>query len=84
MLTKQDWRLLNNTSALATQVFNKNYYERGTFTEAKLRASPSLIWRSIWRPKNLLIEGLRWRVCNEKSINIWNNRWLPTSCYFIR
>jgi hypothetical protein len=38
----------------------------------------SYAWRSIWQARELLSQGLIWRVGNGKSIEIWEDRWLPT------
>lgn len=39
---------------------------------------PSFIWRSIFGARELLKEGLIWRVGDGRSIRIWGDRWLPT------
>jgi hypothetical protein len=38
----------------------------------------SYTWRSIWQAKELLSQGLIWRVGDGKSIKIWEDCWLPT------
>lgn len=38
---------------------------------------PNFVWRSIWGGKALLLEGLKWRVGDGRSINVWEDAWLP-------
>jgi hypothetical protein len=45
---------------------------------ASLGNSPSFGWRSIWHARDLLSQGLLWRVGNGQSIKIWGDRWLPS------
>ncbi|KAG8501156.1 hypothetical protein CXB51_003244 [Gossypium anomalum] len=34
-------------------------------------------WRSIWGTRSVLESGMRWRIGDGKSVNIWNDAWLP-------
>ncbi|GLT61042.1 hypothetical protein SLA2020_337770 [Shorea laevis] len=38
---------------------------------------PSFAWRSICSARDLLQEGLLWRIGDGKSVNIWKDKWLP-------
>ncbi|XP_062015373.1 uncharacterized protein LOC133731938 [Rosa rugosa] len=40
---------------------------------------PSFLWRSIMEAREVLIQGLRWRVGNGENIEIWRDRWIPDS-----
>ncbi|KAH1113947.1 hypothetical protein J1N35_007325 [Gossypium stocksii] len=53
------------------------YYPQGEFMHAELGSYPSYTWRSIWGARHLLDEGIGWRIGDGKSINIWNDRWIP-------
>ena len=44
--------------------------------------NPSYAWRSIWNAMEIVHEGSRWRVGDGISINIWEDRWLPTPSTF--
>jgi hypothetical protein len=46
--------------------------------EANLRQTPSFAWRSILSSKDLIKEGLIWRIGNGRTIQIWGDKWLPT------
>jgi hypothetical protein len=39
---------------------------------------PSFAWRSIQGSRDLIKDGLIWRVGNGKKIRIWKDKWLPT------
>jgi hypothetical protein len=45
--------------------------------EASLGTKPSFVWRNIFNARELLQQGLLWRVGNGKSIKVWGKRWLP-------
>lgn len=85
ILAKQGWRLFIFPSSLVPQVINYKYFRRMNFMEAKLGANPSLIWRSILETSGLLVkEGLKRRVGNGDSINIWQDNWLIDLCFLSR
>ena len=44
--------------------------------------NPSYAWRSIWNAMEIVREGSRWTVGDGISINIWEDRWLPTPSTF--
>jgi hypothetical protein len=40
------------------------------------------VWRSLLSGRDLLNEGLVWRIGDGKKIQIWKDRWLPTPLSF--
>jgi len=78
MLAKQGWRILQNPSSLAAQILKAKYYPKSNFLEAPLGTRPSFIWRSILSARELLKQGLEWRIGDGKSIKVWGDKWLPT------
>ena len=68
LLAKQGWRLMQFPESLTTQIFKAKYFPRSLFKEAKLGSKPSFAWRSIFRARNLLIEGLMWRIGNGQGV----------------
>jgi len=78
LLAKQGWRLLTQTSSITAQIQKAKYFPLSNFLESNLGNRPSFIWRSIFGARELLKEGLIWRVGDGRSIKIWGDRWLPT------
>lgn len=76
MLGKQGWRFLINPNSLASKLYKARYFADTDFIHSKLGYNPSFIWRSIVEAKQLLLEGVRWRVGNGASINILQQPWL--------
>ncbi|KAI9162186.1 hypothetical protein LWI28_024695 [Acer negundo] len=81
-LAKQCWRLLKNPDSLAAKVLKGCYYKDGGFLEAGKCGSGSFVWNSLMWGKALLVEGVRWRVGNGKSIKIYKDKWIPRHSTF--
>jgi hypothetical protein len=77
LLAKQGWRLVQDPNSLVGRIFRAKYYHGVTFLEAKLGSRPSLAWRSILTARELLKDGLQWRVGDGKKIKIWLDKWIP-------
>ncbi|CAH9089844.1 unnamed protein product [Cuscuta epithymum] len=77
MLAKQSWRLFNHPESLVGKVYKARYFPKGDFLSAKIGNNPSFIWRSLFQTQDIIREGYKWRVGNGKSINIWDDPWLP-------
>lgn len=45
--------------------------------EASVGFRPSYSWRSICAARDVIRDGLRWRVGNGKSIRVWSDEWIP-------
>jgi hypothetical protein len=82
LLAKQGWRLLQNPDSLIAQVLKAKYFPQTSFLDADLGSRPSYMWRSLLSSKDLLKEGLVWRIGDGKKIQIWKDRWLPTPLSF--
>lgn len=39
---------------------------------------PSWAWSSLLKGRDILVRGLRWQVSDGKSINFWEDKWIPT------
>jgi hypothetical protein len=77
MLAKQGWRLIQNLESLVARIMKAKYYPNSNFLDAEIGRNPSYAWRSIWNSKNLLKEGLIWRVGDGTQIKIWEDPWIP-------
>ena len=81
-LAKQGWRLVQDPNSLLGSILKVKYFPRGTFLEAKVGSRPSFVWMSILAGRDLLQEGLFWRVGNGKQICIRRDKWLPRASTF--
>ena len=70
LLAKQAWRLLSNPTSLAAKVYKVRYYPDSTFLDAKLKANPSYVWRSIMGVQNLIHMGTKWRIGTREKVRI--------------
>lgn len=82
LLAKQGWRILKNPNSLLHSAFKVKYCAKTSFMDAQLGRNPSYVWRSVIVAQDIIDRGLRWNVGNSKTVNIWNDRWLPTSDTF--
>jgi hypothetical protein len=78
LLAKQGWRLVHDPNSLVAQVLKAKYFPQVSFLCFELVNKPSYVWRSLMSAKELLQEGLTWRIGDGRSIKIWQDRWLPT------
>ena len=76
MLAKQVWRLLKDQSSLFYRVFKAKYFPKGSILEASA-ANGSYAWQSILKARKVISMGMRWRIGDGKSIDIYKDNWLP-------
>ena len=79
LLAKQGWRLQTNQNSLVYHVLKARYFPQCDFIEATFGNNLSFVWRIIMSTRNLVREGVRWRVGNGSNIHIWEDKWLPSS-----
>ncbi|XP_042942922.1 uncharacterized protein LOC122277108 [Carya illinoinensis] len=69
-------------NSLASAVYREKYSKQSSLLEGKLGSKPSLIWKSICNARDLIKEGMGWRVGDGKKILIWGHKWLNTPTSF--
>jgi hypothetical protein len=79
LLAKQAWRPVSAPDSLCARVLRARYFKDGKFLSAGCPKRASYTWRSIVHGKELLKEGLIWRVGNGNNIEVWNQNWIPRS-----
>lgn len=70
MLGKQGWRLMSKPESLVTKVYKVRYFPKGDFLESENGYNPSFIWRSLWKAKDLVKFGTRWRIGSGTKVQI--------------
>jgi hypothetical protein len=64
LLAKQGWRILKFSESLVARVMKGKYFTNGNFLSAKLGSRPSYAWRSIFQARQVVEDGVLWRVGN--------------------
>lgn len=64
------------------KVLKALYFKKTDFLNAKLGHKPSFIWRSILWGRQMLHQGLRWRIGNGEQVKIYNCNWIPRPSTF--
>jgi hypothetical protein len=81
LLAKQAWRIITRPTSLCSQVLRARYFKGGDFLTASCHKASSFTWKSIVHGRELLQEGLVWRVGCGKDIDVWGDNWIPRSDY---
>ncbi|XP_050217619.1 uncharacterized protein LOC126668470 [Mercurialis annua] len=76
MLSRQAWRLHTNSDSLMSRVFKAKYFPKSSFLSATLRSNPSFVWRSIFATQEVMRKGIRLRIGNGETADIWRDPWL--------
>lgn len=76
LLGKQAWRFISSPTSLVSRLFKSRYFIKGSFFDAEMENNPSFIWRSILEAKDLIKEGMRWKIGSGQSIAIIGQPWL--------
>ena len=65
--------------SLVYRVFKARYFPNCGFVHASMGHNPSHVWRSILVAQEVVKKGIEWQVGNGSRIEIWRDKWLPTS-----
>lgn len=79
LLGKQGWRLSTQSEKLSSKIYKARYFFDCHFLDSQLGNNPSFVWRSIWEAKQVVREGVRWRVGDGNSIRILGQPWLQNA-----
>uniref|UniRef100_A0A453I588 Uncharacterized protein n=1 Tax=Aegilops tauschii subsp. strangulata TaxID=200361 RepID=A0A453I588_AEGTS len=79
LLAKQAWRILQYPTSLCARVLKARYFPDTTIMSATCPSGGSFTFRSILHGRDLMREGLVWRVGDGTSINIHHDNWIPRS-----
>ncbi|KAI5318714.1 hypothetical protein L3X38_038422 [Prunus dulcis] len=69
MVAKQAWRLLEKPNSLVDHIMKARYFPMGNCL--------SLVWRAIVWGRQVIDQGLVWRVSDGQSIRVFRDQWIP-------
>ena len=81
LLAKQVWHLLNNQDSLCYKVFKARSFPDCSILEAQEAKGGSFAWKSILSAREVVKQGLIWRIGNGANVSIKEDKWLPDPCY---
>jgi hypothetical protein len=71
--------MITNPSFLCSRVLSACYLKGGDVLTTSAPKSGSFTWKSILHGRDLLKEGLVWRIGNGQKIKVWEDNWIPRS-----
>uniref|UniRef100_A0A803P621 Reverse transcriptase domain-containing protein n=1 Tax=Cannabis sativa TaxID=3483 RepID=A0A803P621_CANSA len=83
LLAKQAWRLITHPTSMLCRLLKSRYFPLNSFQEASHGHSPSLSWQGILYGRELLLEGLRWKVGEGRNIQCGMDPWIPGNNFFL-
>ncbi|GMN47639.1 hypothetical protein TIFTF001_016825 [Ficus carica] len=69
-------------SSLMARVLKAKYISNSNFLEANIGNNASYVWRSIVSGRELLKEGLRWRIGDDKNVLVFKDPWISRPTLF--
>ncbi|XP_059629862.1 uncharacterized protein LOC132272787 [Cornus florida] len=75
------WRLEIGDNSLLVNTLKQRYFRHGTFLQSDCKRSASWIWKNLNATKPIINLGLRWRICDGQSVDIWSDPWLPGNAH---
>ncbi|KAK2423594.1 hypothetical protein QL285_034041 [Trifolium repens] len=76
MIAKQSWNIMTKPHSLVAKIYKARYFPNSSLFDSKIGHNPSYAWRGIWKARQILMYGCRWRIGNGTSINIMSEPWL--------
>ncbi|KAA3450197.1 reverse transcriptase [Gossypium australe] len=77
LLAKQVWHILVQPNCLLARILKACYFPHTDILSAKVGSNPTFTWRSICNSRDLIVDGMLWRIGKGNSVNIWDDPWLP-------
>lgn len=77
LLAKQVWRIISNPESIVAKVLKGRYFRHTGIMEAKVGNNPSFIWRSLLWSREIIEDGILWKISNGRKVSITKDRWIP-------
>ena len=82
LLTKLAWEVQKNEDKLWVKIFRRKYLKVGSFTNIRPPKQVSWICKSLFSCNKLIKKGMCYKVGDGRSINIWDDPWVPKELDF--
>lgn len=82
LLAKNGWKMLCNPKSVCAQTIKTKYFPHTDFLQATKGKKPSYIWSSLLWGKDLLKNGVGWKLGSREVVKVWFDNWIPTDTYF--
>ena len=77
MLAKQLWRMVSQPNLLVSRTLKARCFGGTSIWKMDYKLLDSRMWRSLLSSRYIPESGIRKRIEDGKTINIWEDRWLP-------
>lgn len=84
MLAKQVWTLLTRPHSLIAMIMKENHFKLEDILKVRTKSDSLFMWQSIIGARELVLQGLRWRVGNGTRIKLWQDKWLNTPSFQVQ
>lgn len=74
LFASQWWRIMNKPDSLIFKVLKAKYFPHANPIDVQLKANSSFLWRRFLAGRYVIEKGSIWRVVDNTSIDIWNDR----------
>jgi ribonuclease HI len=75
LIAKQAWKFMAEPNKLVSRIFKARYFPHSSIFYAKLGNNPSYVWRSVWKSRDVLSIGCRWKIGDGSKINVMSDPW---------
>ena len=73
--------MMNNPDSMCFKVFKARVFPNCSILEANESKAGSYAWKSILRAREVVKNGMVWRIGDGNSMGIREDKWLPDQCY---
>ena len=78
LLAKQVWRMMNNLDSLCFRVFKARFFRNCSILDVEEKATGSYVWKNILSARDVIREGMVWRIGDGQTMWIKEDNWIPT------
>ncbi|KAL6133180.1 hypothetical protein ACLB2K_065417 [Fragaria x ananassa] len=72
------WSLIENPSAMWVKILQARYFSDSSFWTARKGGTPSWIWSSLLKARQLIVKGFAIVIGDGALTNVWQAKWIPS------